>query len=90
MRILQCEKRKKIWDGNVDNIVLSKLVERKTNSKYFIEYLDKVIRSLVLILPKMSEYVNNVLMSFRVDNSELLEIYGTIWTKIEDLKSILN
>ena len=34
-----------------------KLVETKTNSKYLIEYIDKVIRTLVLVLPKMSEYV---------------------------------
>ena len=36
------------------NIVISKLVKTKTNSKYFIGYLDKVIRPLVLIMPKMS------------------------------------
>ena len=45
----------KTWDVNVDNIVVSKLVETKNNSKYLIGYLDKVIR--VLILPKMSGYV---------------------------------
>ena len=38
----------KIWDVNVDNIVLSKLVETITNSK------DKAIRPLVLITPKGS------------------------------------
>ena len=32
-----------IWDINVDNIVISKLVERKTNSNYLIGYLDKTI-----------------------------------------------
>ena len=46
-----------IWDVNVDNIVISKLVKRKTNSKYLIGYLDKVIRPLVLIMPKMGGYV---------------------------------
>ena len=45
------------WDVNADNIVISKLVDTKNNSKYFIGYLDKVIRPLVLILPKMSGYV---------------------------------
>ena len=39
-----------IWDVNTDNIVISQLIQRKTNSKYLIGYLDKVIRSLVLIL----------------------------------------
>ena len=74
-----------IWDANVDNIVISKLVETKTNSKYLIGHLDKVIRALVLILSKMSEYVktfkvkdrdkdkNNKLMSFHVDDEKLSE-----------------
>ena len=47
----------KIWDVNVDNIVVSKLVKTKTNSKYLTGYLDKNIRPLVLIMPKMSGYV---------------------------------
>ena len=42
-----------------------------------IEYLDKVIRPLFLILPKMSEYVetfkiqNNKLMPFRIDDERV-------------------
>ena len=47
------KKTLKIWDVNVDNIVISKLVKTKTNSKYLIGYLDKDIRPLVLIMPKM-------------------------------------
>ena len=89
-----------IWDVNVDNIVISKLVETKTNSKYLIGYLDKFIKPLVLILPKMSGYVksfkvkygdkdrNKKLMFFRIEDEKLLEKYKTIWTKIEDLKNI--
>ena len=58
-----------------------------------IGYLGRVIRQLVLILPKTSGYVKtfkvkdkkNKLMSFRNDE-KLLEKYKTIWTKIEDLK----
>ena len=46
------KKTMKISDVNVDNIVISKLVETKTNSKYLIGYLDKAIRSLVLIMSK--------------------------------------
>ena len=46
-----------IWDVNVDNMVMSKLIETKTNSKHFIGYLDEVIRPLVLMIPKMSGYV---------------------------------
>ena len=44
-----------IWNVIVDNIVISKLVETKTNSKYLIGYL--ILRPLVLILSKMSGYV---------------------------------
>ena len=71
----------KIRDVNVDNIFISKLVKTKTNSKYLIGYLDKAIRPLVLIMPKMSGYiktlkvkeVDNKLMSFRIDDEKLLE-----------------
>ena len=34
----------KIWYVNNDNIVISKSVKIKTNSKYLIGYLDKAIR----------------------------------------------
>ena len=34
----------KIWDANVENIVISKLVKTKTISKYLVRYLDKVVR----------------------------------------------
>ena len=47
----------KIWDINVDNTVTKKLVQRKTNLKYLIGYLDKAIRPLVLIIPKMSGHI---------------------------------
>ena len=85
--IYAAKKAINIWDLNIDNIVISKLVETKTNSKY-----------LVLILPKLSGYVktfkdgdkgkNNELMSFCINDEKLLEKYKTIWTKIEDLKNI--
>ena len=55
------------------------------------------MRPLALIMTKMSGYVktfkvedkNNKLMSFCIDDENLLEKYKFIWTKIEDLK-ILN
>ena len=90
----------KIWEFNVNNIVISKFVETKNNSKYLIGYLEHVIRPLVLILPKMSRYVetfvgkggdknkNDKLISLRIDDNELFEKYKTIWTKIEDSKNI--
>ena len=75
-KVLCCEKPIKIWDVDVDNIVISKLIETKTNCKYLIGYLDKTIRPF-FIMPKMREYVetfkvkhgdegkNNKLMSLR-------------------------
>ena len=84
-------------DINVDNIVISKLVDTNTNSKYLIRYLNKVIRLLVFVLPKMRGYVktfevknrhsnkNNKLMPFSIDDKKLLEKYKAIWSKTEDL-----
>ena len=48
----------KICDVHVDNIVISKLVETKTDSKYLngIKF-HKAIRPLVLIMHKMSGFV---------------------------------
>ena len=61
---------------------------------------DKAIRPLVLIMPKMSGYVKtskikevdkdkiNKLMSFHIEDENLLEKYKAIWTKVEDLENI--
>ena len=68
----------KIWDINVNNVVTSKLFLKKNNSKYLVGYLDKVLRSIVLIFSIMRGYVkifkvqdgdkdkNNRLISFCV------------------------
>ena len=81
-----------IWDVNVDNTVIWKLVEIKINCKNLAGYLSKVIRPLVFVLLKMSGYVqtfnvkdgdkdkSNKFMSFRIDDEKLLEKYKTIWT----------
>ena len=37
----------RIWNVNVDNIFISKLVKTKTNSKYLIGYFDKALGPLV-------------------------------------------
>ena len=72
----------KIWDVDVGNIY---------NSKYLIGCLCEVLRPLVLILPKMRGCVktfkdkNNKLMSLRINDEQLLEKYGSICIKIEDL-----
>ena len=47
----------KIWDANVDNIIISKLIEARNISKYLIGYLEEAIRPLALIVPKMCGYV---------------------------------
>ena len=57
-----------------------------------IGYLDKAMRPLVLIIPKIIGYVKtfkvkegyNKLMSFRVDDEKVLEKYKALLTKIED------
>ena len=59
------------------------------------EYLDKVIRTIVLILPKMIRYVKtfkvkdnyNKLMFFRINDEKLWEKYRTIWTQMEHIKN---
>ena len=83
-------------DGNVNNIVLSKLIEIKSNYKYLIVYLDKVIRPL----PKMSGYVKNFkvksrnkdnsskMTSIHLDDDKLLVKYKTIWINSGELKNI--
>ena len=83
---------------NIDKTVILKLVESKTNPKYLIGYLEKVIKPIVLMLPRVSGYVdtfkvkdkekdkNNKLLSLRINEEKLLEKYKTIWTKIKDLK----
>ena len=89
-----------MWDVDVNNTVISKLVKKKSNSRYLIEYLDEVIQPLVLVMPKMSGYhktfkdegghknKNDKLMSLRIDDDKLLNKHKTIWTKIEDLQNI--
>ena len=51
------KKTTKIEDIGVDNAVVSKLIDTSNNSKYLIGYLDEIIRTSVLILPKLSGYV---------------------------------
>ena len=62
----------KIWDVNFDNIIISKLVKTKTNSKYFIGYLDKAVRQLDLIMPKMSEYVKTFKVEVKINKTSFL------------------
>ena len=78
----------KICDVKVDNIVISKFIKTKNNSKYLMGYLAKVIKPLVLIMPKMNGFVkiskvkdgdkdkNNKLMSFRIDGGKNIKLFG--------------
>ena len=76
----------KLWDVNVDNIVLWKLVLKNNNSKYFIGIkFDKSTRPFVSLMPKMSGYVktpkvtegdkdkSNKLISIPIEDEKLLE-----------------
>ena len=88
-KVFCCKRTYKVWNVNVNNILMSKLV-KKNNYKYLIGYLDIGITLLVLIMPKMSGYVktfkvkdnnkdkNKKLMSFCVDGEKLLEKYKAI------------
>ena len=70
-KVCAAKKALVVWDVNID---ISKRIEIKTNVKYLIGYLDKVIKLLVLILPKISGYVktfkdkNNQLTSFHIND----------------------
>ena len=46
---------------------MSKLVKTKTNSKYMIGYLDRDIRPLVVIMPKMSGYVKTFKVEYKIN-----------------------
>ena len=55
-----------IWDVNADNIVISKLFKTKTNSKYLIGYLDKVIKQLVLICLKWEDMLRYLKLKMKI------------------------
>ena len=67
--------------------MILKSIETKTNCKYLIGYLDKAMRPLVLITPKMRVFKvkdgdkdkNNKLMSFHIDDKKLFEKYKAIY-----------
>ena len=74
----------KIWNVNVDDIILLKLVKTKTNSKYLIGInFDK---PLVLIMPKMSGYVKTfkVKEGDKDKNNKFVFLYGW-WEDIRKL-----
>ena len=89
------KKINKIDDINVNNILISKkeLYGTKNSLKYFIGYNDNdIIRPLRIKLPQMTGYFRtfneNLTMSFRVKDKQLLKNYNRIWEKIENLMRI--
>ena len=78
-------------DLNVDNIVISKLVKTKTNSKYLVVYSEKTVRPLVLVMNKISRYIKTFkvedkkrkLIFLRIDDKKLSQKYKAIWTKLK-------
>ena len=74
------------------NICISDLIETRNNFKYLIGHLDKILRVLVLVLPKMRRHFktfknadgdrdndkNYKLISFYINNGKLLEKYKVI------------
>ena len=63
------------WDVNVNNIVISKLIETEKNSKSLIGYLNEVTIPLVLILPKMNGYVKTVKVKKVDKNNKLMHFH---------------
>ena len=65
-----------IWNVNVNNIDISKLIETKTNSKYLIRHLNNSKRSGYVWTFKVKDGYkgkSNKLMSFQIDNEKPLE-----------------
>ena len=77
-------------DIDVNNVLISKkeAYDTKNSFKYFIGYNDNdVIRPLLVKLPQMTGYARkfneNKIMSFKVNNKQLLKNYNKIWKKLK-------
>ena len=80
---------------DADKILVSKKEPYGTKNafKYVIGYNDNdIIRPLCVRLPQMTGYVKrfdeNVTMSFRANNKQLLKNYNKIWEKVEKLLKV--
>ena len=80
-RFYAAKKPIKIWDVDIDNIVISTFAKTKTNSKYLIGNLDKVINPLVLLIPKMSGYVKTFKVNDKSSTCMSVVINGVFWRK---------
>ena len=84
-----------IDEFDVSKILVSKKESYGTKNafKCFIGYNDNdFIRPLCVRLPQMTSYakrfVENITMSFRANNKQLLKNYNKIWEKVEKLMRI--
>ena len=65
-KLYTANKPTNMWDVNVDDIVISKLIEKKANSKYLVGYLDKAIRPIVLIRPKSVDMLRHLKLKIEI------------------------
>ena len=83
------KKVNRIEDTDLNKTLVSKEEPygTKNSFKFFIGYNDNVIRPLCIKLLQMTGYSRkfdeNVTMSFRVNNKQLLKNYNKIWEKVE-------
>ena len=77
-------------DVDIEKVLVSeKISSGEKNYKYFIDYLynDYKVKSLHIMLPKMSAFVKRYdgqakWTHFLIDDDHLLEKYDTIWDKV--------
>ena len=78
-KVLSAEKPINIWDVNIDNIDILKLIEIKPSSKYLIACLRQLSRYVKTFKVKGGdEDKNNKLMSFNRNYEKLLEKHKAI------------
>ena len=90
-------KNKKVFnihdiDVNITLVSKEESYGTKNSFKYFIYFIDIIIRPLGIKLPQMIGYVktfdSNKTMSFKVDDNKLLKKHNRIWEIIRNLLNI--
>ena len=75
---------------NIDRTVVSdKFKHNNEGFKYFIGYLDELVKPLCIILPQMSGYIKSFensskSMSFLIKDDKVWDTYYKIWDVIKD------
>ena len=89
--LYESKKGIKLYDVDVGRIVVSNRVKGNNETvKYFIGYMDDIVRLLRLILPQMSGWIKyfengGKNMSFLIEDDKVYLKYNEIWSKIKDL-----